>query len=143
MPVPPAVTVAKSSHWYPMLFCGHLGHPAYLCATCCAGVTLTQCHLSIQILLPSQVVFFGSIAYVIPDSPLLRDLTSLPSGERSTYNRDYQHFFFLRETKWDRPRLQVATKLRKGKLPVNLVAYNINRVYGAGGSILYISTPGF
>ena len=132
MPVPPAVTVAKSSHWYSMLFCGQLGQTAYLCATCCAGVTLTQCHLSIQILLPSQVVFFGfqhtgSIAYVIPDGLILRDLTSLPSGERSIYNRAYQRgFFFLRENKWDLPRLQAATKLRKGKVPVNLVAYNIN-----------------
>jgi len=94
MPVPPAVTAAKSSDWYPMLFCRQSGQPAYLCATCCAGVTLTQCHLSIQILLPSQVVFFGfqhsaSIACVIPDGPMLRDLTSLPSGERSIYNRDY------------------------------------------------------
>lgn len=129
MPVPPAVTVAKSSHWYSMLFCGQLGQPAYLYATCCAGVTLTQCHLSTQILFPSQVVFFGfwhtgSIAYVIADSPILRDLTSLPSGERSIYNRAYPlFFFFLRETKWDLPRLQVATKLRKGELPVNLVAY--------------------
>lgn len=145
MPVPPAVTAAKSSHWHPMLFCGQSGQPAYLCATCCAGVTLTQCHLSIQILLWSQVVFFGfqhtgsiTFAYVMLDGSIQRDLSSLPSGERSIYRRAYQHFlFWWWETKWDVPRLQVASKLRKDKLPVNLAARKINQVYGAGGNIQY------
>lgn len=139
MPVTTAMTVAKSSYWYPMLFCGQLGQPAYLCATCCAGVTLTQCHLSIQILLPSQVVFFGfqhtgGIAYVMPDRPILTDLTSLPSGERSIYNRAYQFFFFfLMKDKWDLPWLRVTIELRKGKLLV--ILSHINSAYGAGGNI--------
>lgn len=132
MPVPPAVTVAKSSHWYPMLFCGQLGQPAYLYATCCAGVTLTQCHLSTQILFPSQVVFFGfwhtgSIAYVIADSPILRDLTSLPSGERSIYNRAYPLFFFFF---WGRPNgtcLGYKWQLNWGRANFQLILLHIHK----------------
>ena len=93
------MTVAKSSHWYLMMFCGQLGQPAYLYATCCAQVTVTQCHLPIQILLLHQVVFFRfqhtkSITYVILDSPTLRNLTSLPSGERSIYNRVFSTIYY-------------------------------------------------
>lgn len=46
-----------------------------------------------------------------------------------------------RGDQWNLPTLQVATKLRKSKLPVNLVAYNANQVYGAGGNIYFSSTP--
>lgn len=133
-PVAATVTAAKSSHWYPMIFCGQLGQPAYLHATCCAGVTLTQCHLSIQILVLRQVVFFRfqhtrSITCVVLDGPVLCNLTSLPSGERSTHNRVSEHFFFFMEIKWDlHSTLQVATKPKKGKLPGYLVAYNVNQV---------------
>lgn len=117
-----------------MIFCGQLGQPAYLHATCCAGVTLTQCHLSIQILVPRQVVFFRfqhtrSITCVVLDGPVLCNLTSLPSGERSTHNRVSQQFVFFMEIKWDlHSTLQVATKPKKGKLPGYLVAYNVNQV---------------
>lgn len=83
------------------------------------------------------MVFFGfqhirsiTFAYVMLDGSIQRDLSSLPSGERGIYNRAYQSFLFWWEIKWDVPRLQVASKLRKDKLPVNLAAYDINQVYG-------------
>lgn len=132
MPVTTAMTVAKSSYWYPMLFCGQLGQPAYLCATCCAGVTLTQCHLSIQILLPSQVVFFGfqhtgGIAYVMPDRPILTDLTSLPSGERSIYNRAYQFFFFFFNEGQMGPALATSdNRTEEGETSGYLVTYKLS-----------------
>lgn len=54
---------------------------------------------------------------------------------RGVYKTGPIKFFFGGGDLWDLPRLQVAITLQKGKLPVNLVAYNANQVYGAEGNI--------
>lgn len=147
MPALPAVTVAESSHWY-----------AHAVLWTTGAACLSVCHLlcwshpdPVPPFSSNTVVESGDVIWVsAPREHCLCDTRQSPTKRLDSIALWWEEyiqqglptfFFFLRKINWVLPRLQMATKLRKGKLPVYLVAYNINWVYGAGGSIWYSSAP--